>query len=94
MRRRCSQELVEVCGEYDILPSSYIIPGSEVQKQGNFPVSFEGFIDVWKGVYGKERKVVVIKALRQYQTADVQTIKKVKSFDILVVIARSNLTIL
>lgn len=71
--------LAKICGEYDVLPSSYTVPDSEVQKEGNLPVSFGGFSDVWKGVYGEEKRVVAIKVLRQYQTVDVKRVKKVRT---------------
>jgi len=80
-RRRCLRGLAKICGEYDILPSSYIVPDSKVQKDGNLPVSFGGFSDVWKGFYGEERKAVAIKVIRQYETVDIRGIKKVSSFN-------------
>lgn len=91
MRRRCFRGLVKTCGEYGILPSSYIIPESKIQKLGDSPISSGGFSDVWPGVYredGKfeseedddEGRFIAIKIIRYCETDDIQTIKKVRCF--------------
>ncbi|KAF9654244.1 kinase-like protein [Thelephora ganbajun] len=74
-RRRCFRGLVKVCGEYGILPNSYIIQESDIEKLGESPVSSGGFSDVWPGMHEGE-KSVAIKIIRYYESDDVQTIKK------------------
>jgi len=81
-RRRYFQGLVEACGEYGILPSSYIIPESKVRKLGDSPVSSGGFSGVWEGVYGEEGEAVAIKVLRRRATLDVHGVARVGSFDL------------
>jgi len=83
--RRYFQRLVEACGEYGTLPSSYIIPESKVQKLGDSPVSSGGFSDVWPGAYEEDEdedpKCVAIKVIRYREPDGVQKIKKVRHFD-------------
>ena len=81
-RRRCFRGLVEICGEYGILPGPYTIPKSKIKRLGDFPVSSSGFSDVWPGSY-KEGKDVAIKVLRYCQSDDIQPVKKVSCFDLL-----------
>ena len=79
-RRRCFRGLVKLCGEYGILPSSYIIPDSKVEKLGDEPISVGGFSKVWPGMYEDER-AVAIKIIQYYEKDGVQTIKKARHFD-------------
>jgi len=76
---------VKICGEHGILPSSYIIPKSKIEKLGDSPFSSGGFSDVWPGGYkeneGEEGRAVAIKVIRYWQSDDVQKIKKVRNFD-------------
>jgi hypothetical protein len=81
---------VKLCGEYGILPSSYIIPEFKIQKLGDAPISSGGFSDVWPGAYEEEQSVA-IKVIRYYEEDDVHRIKKVRRFDPLP--SRSSLTI-
>jgi hypothetical protein len=89
-RRRCFRGLVKLCGEYGILPSSYIIPESKVEKLGDTPISSGGSSDVWPGVYYETEdtkdedggKYVAIKVIRYCNADDVQTVKKVRRFDL------------
>jgi hypothetical protein len=76
-RRRCFRGLVKICGEHCILPSSYIIPESKVQKLGDCAVSSGGFSDVWPGMY-EEDLAVAIKVIRYCELDDVQKVKKVR----------------
>jgi hypothetical protein len=77
-RERCFQGLVKICGEYGIIPNSYIIPESKIEKAGDSPISSGGFSEVWEGVHRGEP--VAIKTIRYYQVDDVQKIQKVGSF--------------
>ena len=79
-RRRCFRGLVKVCGEYGVLPSTYIIPDSKVEKLGDEPISVGGFSQVWPGMYDDE-KSVAIKIIQYYEKDGVQTIKKARHFD-------------
>jgi hypothetical protein len=94
-RRRCLQGLAKVCGEYDILPDSYIIPESKVQKLGDSPISSNRFSDIWPGMYDEaedekdederdedERKSVAIKVMRYWESDDVRAMRKVRCFDL------------
>lgn len=78
---------MRICGEYGILPNSYIIPQSKVRRLGDSPVPFGGFPDVWSGAYkedkDKENKYVAIKVIQYYRSDDVQRIKEVKHFSLL-----------
>jgi len=84
-RRRCFRGLVRICGEHGILPSSYTIPKSKIQKLGDSPISSGGFSDVWPGAYEEDEeedeKFVAIKVIRHRESDDVQKIKKVRHFD-------------
>ena len=89
-RRRCFRGLVKLCGEYDILPNSYVIPESKVQKLGDSPHASGGFSEVWSGIYngdnnekGKDRgKKIAIKVIQYWEPDDAQSIKKVRYFDL------------
>ena len=76
---------MKICGEYGILPGSYIIPRSKIQKLGDSPVSCGSFSDVWPGEYKEdeegESKYIAIKILQYCESDDVQTIKKVEYFN-------------
>ena len=90
-RRRCFRGLVKLCGEHGILPRSYIIPESRIQKLGDSPISFGGFSDVWPGIYNETEdekdedagKCVAIKIIQCCSTGDAQAIKKVRCFNLL-----------
>jgi hypothetical protein len=88
-RRRCFRGLIKICGEYGILPNSYLIPGSKVQKLGDTPVSSSDFSHVWPGMYNEAGdededggKCVAIKVVRYFESEDIRTVKKVRSFDL------------
>ena len=68
---------MKICGKYGILPNSYIIPESKIEKLGESPISFGGFSSVWPGMY-EEDKSVAIKVLRYRKSDDAQKIKKVQ----------------
>ena len=80
-RRRCFRGLVKICGEHSILPSSYIIPESKVQRLGDCAVSSGGFSDVWPGMY-EEDLAVAIKVVRYGELDDVQKVKRVRYLDL------------
>ena len=88
-RRRYFRELVKICGEYDILPSSYIIPESKVQRLDDSPVSSGGFSNVWRGTYAEDKsdkdkaRSIAIKVMRCLKWVDIQPIKKVRGPDAL-----------
>ena len=90
-RRRCFRGLVKICGEYGVLPSSYIIPESKIQTLGDSPISLGGFSRVWAGMY-EEDQSVAIKVIRRRKSDDVRKIEKVGCFD-LYSSPRSSLTI-
>lgn len=80
MRRRCFRGLIRICGEYGILPDSYIIPESKIQKAGDSPIASGGFSDVWSGIYDDESedgRPVAIKVIRLYESDDIRRIKRV-----------------
>ena len=79
-RRRCLRGLVRICGEYGVLPNSYIIPQSKIQKLGDSPISLGGFSRVWAGMY-EEDQSVAIKVIRRRESDDVRKIEKVRYFD-------------
>lgn len=79
MKTRCFRGLVKICGEHGILPNSYIIPGSEIQKLGESPIASGGFSDVWPGIHGEDDSVA-IKVIRYYASDDIKKIKKVRYF--------------
>jgi len=79
-RRRCFQGLVRICGEYGILPTSYMVPESKIQKLGDSSISSGGFSDVWLGGY--EEKSVAIKVMRCKNSRSLQKIKKVRAVDL------------
>jgi len=65
-RRRCLRALTNICGEYTILPNSYVIPQSKIQKMGDSPISSRDFFDVWSGM----------------KSDDIREIKTVGYFDV------------
>jgi hypothetical protein len=89
-RRRCFRGLMKICGEYGILPSSYLVHESKVEKPGNTSISSGDFSQVWPGMYYEAEdetdedggKCVAIKVIRYCDVEDVQRIKKVESFDL------------
>ena len=76
-RRRCFRGLVKICGEYGVLPNSYIIPESKIKKLGDAPVSSGSFSKVWPGVYDGD-KVVAIKILQHRRSRKVEGTEKMK----------------
>jgi hypothetical protein len=84
-RRRCFRGLIKICGEYGILPNSYLIPGSKVQKLGDAPISSSDFSSVWPGIYNQAEdkededggRCVAIKVVRYFESEDIRTTKKV-----------------
>ena len=76
-RRRCFRGLVKICGEYGVLPSSYVIHESKIRKLGDSPVSSGGFSEVWPGAYDGE-KAVAIKVIKYYGSYNVQEMRKMK----------------
>ena len=76
MRRRCFRGLVKICGEYGILPTSYIIPESKIKKLGDSPIASGGFSEVSQGVYDGD-KSVAIKVIQLY-TLNIQGPKGIK----------------
>jgi len=74
--RRYFRGLVEICGKYDILPDSYIIPESKIQKLGDCPTSSDSFSEVWPGWYG-ENKLVTIKSVQYRKSDDIRETKYV-----------------
>jgi len=84
-RRRCFRGFVKVCGEHGILPSSYIIPKSKIEKLGDSPFSSGGFSNIWPGMYkedeDEEGRCVAIKVVRYCESDDVQKIKNASYFD-------------
>ena len=69
-----------ICGEYGILPDSYIIPEPKIQQLGDSPVPSSGFPDLWQGKY--EDKSVAIKVIKRYQASDSYKMQKVRYFDL------------
>jgi len=80
-RRRCYRGLVKLCGEYGILPNSYRIPKSKIEKLGDDPISCGGFSVVWPGMYkehdNEEGKCVAIKYMRNWETDDPEKMRKI-----------------
>jgi len=80
---------VKLCGEFGILPSSYITTESKIQKLGGSPTASGGFSEVWRGKY-KGDGFVAIKVIRIYDiytsnaqgTKGVKAIKKVRYFSL------------
>ena len=89
-RKQCFRGLVEICGKYDVLPNSYIVPKPKVQKQGDSPLSYDGSSEVWPGMYEEDTSVTV-KSVPHYKSHDAQEIKKVGHFGLSS--TRSSLTI-
>jgi len=81
-RTRCFRGLVKICGEYGILPNSYVIPESKVQKLGDSTTSCGGFSDIWLGAY-EEDIPVAIEVVRNYGSDDIRKIRKVQRIDLL-----------
>ena len=79
-RRRHFRELVKICGEYDILPSSHIIPESKVRRLNDSAVS-SGRFNIWRGEYESDKNniKVAIKVMRCLERVDIQPIKKVRA---------------
>jgi len=75
-RRRCFRGLVKICGEYGILPNSYIIPESKIKKLGDSLIASGGFSEVLQGAY-EGNKPVAIKVIRLY-TLNIQGPKGIK----------------
>jgi len=72
---------VKICGEYNVLPDSYIIPEPNFRKLGDSPISSDGFSEVWPGVY-EEEKSIAIRVIRYRDAEGAQEIKKVGDFDL------------
>ena len=68
---------MKICGEYGVLPNSYIIPESKIKELGDDPAFSGGFSGIWSGFYEGD-KPVAIKVIRYYQADDVQQTKKTK----------------
>jgi hypothetical protein len=79
-RRQCFLGFVKHCGEYGIVPRSYLIPESEIEKVEDKPVATGGFSEVWMGMYGGDETVVAVKTMRYYQQHDVQAVRKARQF--------------
>ena len=75
-RTRCFRGLVKICGEYGILPNSYVIPESKIQKLGDSTTSCSGSSDIWPGAY-EEDIPVAIEVVRYYGSDDIRKIRKV-----------------
>jgi hypothetical protein len=73
---------VDLCGRSGILPSSYLIPESKIEKLGDEPLYTGGYSDVWPGMYGDET-CVAIKVIRCYEIDNAQDVKKVRHRDLL-----------
>ena len=58
-----------------------MIPELKIKKLTEAPVSTGGFSYVWRGMYD-EKKRVAIKAIRYYESDNVQQIRKVRCFDL------------
>ena len=71
---------MKTCGEHGILPSSYIIPESEIKKLGDSHIASGGFSEVFRGMY-EGRKPVAIKVIRLYDiyTLNTQGTKGIRS---------------
>ena len=80
-RRRCSRVLAKICGEYAILPNSYVIPQSKILKLGKFPTSSNDLSDAWPGMY-EEVNSVAIRVLRCQKSGDVRGVRRVRRFDL------------
>lgn len=75
-RRRCFRGLVKLCGDHGVLPGSYIIPESKIEKLGDEPVSTGGFSEVWLGTYGGEENYVAIKVIHYNKQNCIHNIRK------------------
>jgi hypothetical protein len=80
-RRRCFRGLARVCGEYGVLPESYLIPEYKIEKLGDAPAATGGFSEVWPGMY-EEEKAVAIKIIKNYTAEGLQTINKARHLDL------------
>lgn len=80
-RRQCLRVLTKICGEYAILPNSYVIPQSKIQKLGKSPTSSGDLSDFWPGMYGED-KSVAIRVMRYHELDDIRGIKTVRHFDL------------
>ena len=72
---------MRLCGEHGVLPESYLIPESKIEKLGDAPISTGGFSEVWPGIY-EEENPVAIKVMKCYTQEGIQTIKKVRHLDL------------
>ena len=77
-RRRCFRGLVKICGEYGVLPVSYIIPESKIKKLGDSPIASGGFSEIFQGAYDEDESVA-IKVIQLY-TLNIQGPKGIKEF--------------
>jgi len=75
-KRRCLRALTKICGEYAILPNSYVIPQSKILKLGNSPTSSSDLSEAWPGMYGED-KSVAIRVMRYHESDDIRGVKKV-----------------
>ena len=81
-RRRCFRGLVKLCGERGILPNSYIVPESKLEKLGEGPITTGRFADVWAGAY-EDETMVAIKVIRPPESGNSKRARKVKDCDFL-----------
>ena len=89
-KRQCLRAFTEICGEYAILPNSFVIPQSKILKFGDSPISSKDFSDVWPGVYEGET-FIAIKVMRHHRSDGIRDIKRVRPFDVFS--SRPNLTV-
>ena len=96
-RRRCFRGLVKICGEYGVLPVSYIIPESKIKKLGDSPIASGGFSEIFQGAYDEDEsvaiKVIQLYTLNIQGPKGIKEVKKVRHLDLLSS-SRSNLIVL
>ena len=90
-QRRRFRGLAEICGRYDVLPGSYVIPESKVQRRGDPPILTGTFSYVSRGMYIEHEgerdqdkaKLVAIKVMRHGELDYAHTAENVRCFDLL-----------
>jgi len=71
--RKGLRALRKICGQTRLLPTTHMLADG-LEKSGDMPAASGGFADVWRGTYNGRQ--VAIKALRIYNTDDLQQVKK------------------
>ena len=76
-KAKLHRALRKTCAEVGILPSSYYLDDSEINKLNEVPFASGGYSDVWRASYQGEN--VSIKAFRVYATDNIKQLTKVLS---------------